>query len=208
MAPHARARVRGTLFVRMLLLYTATVVCMQWGVYVYAPGRAPQHARWPRALGAQAARAAPARKCVDRAAVYYAPRQTEPRVEDFDFLLHACGVWRAAAHSALLVVLSEAHLQLERACSAHAHCRVFLPPLELLGASARNHSATLPALLRSLGYVHELCPAEGVAVYAPAHAERGASLDSRVLAARARPNASSCLDAGGEPCMAFAWRLL
>ena len=165
--------------------------------------------------------------CVARVAIYYAPPSTQPRLEDFEFLIHAVRVWQATEHAAGLVILTDpdaaSQKPLKQACRALPQCRELPAPSNLEGSSSKEGSIALvvQAALRSLpahparqGHrppkASQACaPRAGVVVYAPAQGKRGASLDSRALfeQANAAANASACIDihAAPHPCMAYAF---
>jgi len=206
---------------QLLILYTLTVVSMHWAISAYATrksGTLLPPASEPRALPprpgpsrdaeTRSGARPPAQFCVDRIAAYYAPRWTQPRQEDFAFLVHVSRTWKAAAQSSLLFVFADAHShpQLEKTCRAYAKCRSLSAPPFPLNRTTAAYSQFVQVLRRSLRKeLAQSCsePAAGILIYAPAASERGASLDSRML--YSHTNTTTCLDANASPCMVFSW---
>lgn len=214
--PAAPRRADVTFFLHMLVLYGALVVVLQLNIprrvlanarrerarppppeLAGAPARgAPHAARAPRAARGGLA-------CVARLALYYAPRSTQPRLEDFEFLTHAVRVWQATDHTACLVILTDlpSHNPLSRACRALPQCR------ELGARSGLPPNATLERFVQAAVQRDSCPPSAGVVVRAPAQGQPGAALDSRALFSRPSANASTCIDVlvAPHPCMAYAF---
>lgn len=215
-APRRRRSTQET-FTRMLILYTLTVLSIHYGISAHVkrnagtlstpagkPRALPSRPGTSRHVGTGTGVRPPAPFCVDRIAAYYAPKWTQPRQEDFAFLMHASRTWNAAAKSSLLLVFTDphSHLQLERTCQVYAKCRFQSAP-----SFPRNHTTAAylqfaEVLRKSLPTV-EGCSIAGVLIYAPGDDQRGASLDSRVL--YTHKNTTTCLDANPGPCMVFSW---
>ena len=147
--------------------------------------------------------------CAERLALYYAPRATQPRLEDFDFMVNALRVWKATQHDAVLVVLTEpddpSHKPLARACQALSHCLERRAPRDLApnATVARLLSTALHSL--TMAPAAKCVPTAGVVLYAPAAGGLGASLDSRALFQYNTRNSSRCIDTQQHACMAFMW---
>jgi hypothetical protein len=217
--PKTRDAPRETLFKRLLILYTLTVASLHWAISArHAPGAAS--AGLPARLlalrvrvgaGRERSRAVPTYTpvCADRIAAYYAPQWTQPRLEDFEFLLHTSRVWKAAARTSRLLVFTDAdaRTQLARTCRAHPECLSLSAPPFRQNRTTAAYREFVGVLMRSLLPATHPCgaPAGGILVYAPAVGQRGASLDSRVLLQQTRMNTTTCLDVPMSPCMVFAW---
>jgi hypothetical protein len=209
-------------FFGMLVLHSVVVLVLHWGLLWY---RAPErplsvpfsvHAlRIFQEIKSEklSINARPSglqrRECAERLALYYAPRATQPRLEDFDFMVNALRVWKATQHDAALVVLVEpdapSHKPLIRACQALSHCvEARAPPnLESNASVARLVSTALQAL--PLAPAAKCVPTAGVVLHAPTPGALGASLDSRALFQYHAHNSSRCIDTQQHTCMAFVW---
>jgi len=232
MPPKTRATTQDTLFKQLLVTYTLTVASLHWAISAYtthasaAPQGSALRAAGLRAAGLRAAGAARVLErhlrvdggwsgargghsdvCVERIAGYYAPQWTEPRLEDFEFLVHASRAWKDTAHTALLIVFTDtgARTQLARTCRAHAECRHLSAPPFRHNRTTAAYTEFVQVLLGSLQLASCGVPAAGILIYAPAVGQRGASLDSRLLLQHSRRNTTTCLDANPSPCMIFAW---
>jgi hypothetical protein len=153
------------------------------------------------------------RTCARRLALYFAPRGTIPRLEDFDFLVNALRVWKATHREAALVVFADGeaapHKPLTRACRALLDClQRRVPPELLFNASVAR---LVDAALKSLALVSAApcVPNAGVVLYAPAPGQLGASIDSRSLFEHNARNTTRCIDAHHDAhrhaCMGFTW---
>jgi hypothetical protein len=104
-------------FFGMLVLHSAVVLMLHCGILWYRAPKRPLsvplsvHAlrlfRQTRAekLSTEMRPSGPERRaCAERLALYYAPRATQPRLEDFEFMVNAFRVWKATQHDAVLVV--------------------------------------------------------------------------------------------------------
>lgn len=209
-------------FFCMLVLHSAVVFMLHWGMLWY---RAPErplsvplsvHALrlfrqiHSEKLSVDVRRSGPERRaCAERLALYYAPRATQPRLEDFDFMVNALRVWKATQHDAVLVVFTEpdapSHKPLARACQALSHCLERRAPrnLALNATVARLVSTALQTL--PMAPAAKCMPTAGVVLYAPAPGLLGASLDSRALFQYNTRNSSRCIDTQQHACMAFVW---
>jgi len=206
----------------MLVLHGAVVLTLHWGMLWYrAPARPLSvplsvhalrlfHQTRPEKLSVDARRSGPERRaCADRLALYFTPRATQPRLEDFDFMVNALRVWKATQHDALLFVFAEpdspSHKPLAKACQALSHCVARRAPRNLApnATVARLVSTALQTL--SIAPAANCVPTAGVVLYAPAAGGLGASLDSRALFQYNTRNSSRCIDTQQHACMAFAW---
>jgi hypothetical protein len=90
--------------------------------------------------------------CVDRIAVYYATQWTEPRLEDFEFLVHTSRAWKASARTSRLVVFTDtdSRTQLARTCRAHAECRHLSAPPFRHNRTTAAYTEFVQVLLGSL----------------------------------------------------------
>ena len=158
--------------------------------------------------------------CVDRMALYYAPPSTQPRLEDFEFLMHAMRVWKATRFTASMVVLIDpanaSHRPLARACRTLSQCHELTAPAGLVNNQTLMHFVQavlkdLPVSPAEKSYDTECgVPEAGVLVYAPGESDSSAILDSRAIFGTAHAkNATTCIDKRGllrpHTCMAFAW---
>jgi hypothetical protein len=227
--PHRSPLPRNTrlkFFVGMLLLHSLVMLSLHWGVLWYrAPPRASavplavqarkligqlRSSRLPVDARSGPQRSGPQRRaCAERLAVYYTPPPTQPRLEDFDFMVNALRVWKATQHAAVLVVLAEpgaaSHKPLTRACQALSQCLERHVPSELRANATVER--VVHAVLQSLPLVpaRQCTPTAGVLLYAPGPGQLGASLDSRALFQYHERNASRCIDTQPHACMAFVW---
>jgi hypothetical protein len=230
MPPKTRAATQDTLFKQLLITYTLTVASLHWAISAYTTHTSATPAGVPARLlelqlrvdgvwrreRSRGTRKAPDRHvCVDRIAAYYAPQWTQPRLEDFEFLVHASRAWKASARTSRLIVFTDtdSRTQLARTCRAHAECRHLSAPPFRHNRTTAAYTEFVQVLLGSLAgglgatAASPACrvPAAGILIYAPAVGQRGASLDSRVLLQHSRRNTTTCLDANPSPCMVFAW---
>ena len=134
-APPPKSR-NSTFFLHVLVAYGVIVGALHWTISWYisshsgGDAQSPQQARRIPALSRESRpqHAGDAQRvlrdhftCVDRMALYYAPPSTQPRLEDFEFLMHAMRVWKATRFTASMVVLIDpanaSHRPLARAHS-------------------------------------------------------------------------------------------
>ena len=209
-------------FFGMLVLHSAVVLMLHWGILWY---RAPErplsvplsvhalrlfHQTRSEKLSVDVRRSGPERRaCAERLALYYAPRATQPRLEDFDFMVNALRVWKATQHDALLFVFTEpdgpSHKPLAKACQALSHCLARRAPRDLAPNATVARLVSTAVQTLSMAPAAKCVPTAGVVLYAPAAGGLGASLDSRALFQYNTRNSSRCIDTQQHACMAFAW---
>ena len=224
-----------TFFLHVLVAYGAIVGALHWTISWYVSShsggdaQSPQQARRIPALSRESRpqHAGDAQRvlrdhftCVDRMALYYAPPSTQPRLEDFEFLMHAMRVWKATRFTASMVVLIDpanaSHRPLARACRTLSQCHELTAPAGLVNNQTLMHFVQgvlkdLPASPAEKSYDTECgVPEAGVLVYAPGESDSSAILDSRAIFGTAHAkNATTCIDKRGllrpHTCMAFAW---
>jgi len=156
-APPPKSR-NSTFFLHVLVAYGVIVGALHWTISWYisshsgGDARSPQQARripgLSRESRPQHAGDAPRVlrdhfTCVDRMALYYAPPSTQPRLEDFEFLMHAMRVWKATRFTASMVVLIDpanaSHRPLARACRTLSQCHELSAPAGLVNNQTLMH---------------------------------------------------------------------
>lgn len=208
----------------ILVLHTVIMLALHCTLLWYSESRRKSPRRLSTSMSAQALElfhqhrnvkrkrsTAEHKVCANRLALYYAPRGTMPRLEDFDFLVNAIRVWKATQHDALLLVFAEqdapSHKPLARACRALAGCVQRPAPRELPANATVAQLVHVALASMSLVPAARCFPGAGVALYAPGPGQLGASIDSQSLFEYNAGNTTRCIDTHPYACMGFAWSM-